>query len=142
MWTAFGIFLGFCANLAVKDTGDISWRLQLGSAFIPAVPLWVGVYFCPEVSPLFLARPGWVVSVLTSNLSPHVGTLRRDDTRRHTHPSSDFVTLNYRRRVTCTTSSLKSRSSRRSLRRPATSLDLSSSLRSHECDEPHWPLSR
>lgn len=49
MWTAFGIFLGFCANLAVKDTGRISWRLQLGSAFIPAVPLWVGVYFCPEV---------------------------------------------------------------------------------------------
>lgn len=48
MWTAFGIFLGFCANLAVKDTGAISWRLQLGSAFIPAVPLWAGVYFCPE----------------------------------------------------------------------------------------------
>lgn len=50
MWTAFGIFLGFCANLAVKDTGRISWRLQLGSAFIPAVPLWIGVYFCPEAS--------------------------------------------------------------------------------------------
>ncbi|KAF9889014.1 hypothetical protein FE257_007991 [Aspergillus nanangensis] len=48
LWTAFGIFLGFCANLAVKDTGDISWRLQLGSAFIPAVPLLIGVYFCPE----------------------------------------------------------------------------------------------
>lgn len=40
--------LGFSANLAVKDTGDISWRLQLGSAFIPAVPLLIGVYFCPE----------------------------------------------------------------------------------------------
>ncbi|KAL1953956.1 hypothetical protein VTO42DRAFT_2002 [Malbranchea cinnamomea] len=25
-WTAFGVFLGFCANLVVKDTGDISWR--------------------------------------------------------------------------------------------------------------------
>jgi Sugar (and other) transporter len=47
-WTAFGIFLGFSANLAVKDTGAIAWRLQLGSAFIPAVPLWLGVYFCPE----------------------------------------------------------------------------------------------
>ncbi len=47
-WTAFGIFLGFCANLAVKDTGAIAWRLQLGSAFLPAVPLWIGVYFCPE----------------------------------------------------------------------------------------------
>jgi hypothetical protein len=50
VWTAFGIFLGTCANLAVKDVPDIAWRLQLGSAFIPAVPLMVGIYFCPEVS--------------------------------------------------------------------------------------------
>ena len=57
MWTAFGIFLGFCANLAVKDTGAISWRLQLGSAFIPAVPLWFGVYFCPE-SPRWYIKKG------------------------------------------------------------------------------------
>jgi MFS family permease len=48
VWTAFGIFLGTCANLAVKDVGDIAWRLQLGSAFIPAVPLVIGIYFCPE----------------------------------------------------------------------------------------------
>lgn len=48
MWTAFGIFLGFCANLAVKDTGTIAWRLQIGSAFIPAVPLAIGIYLCPE----------------------------------------------------------------------------------------------
>lgn len=47
MWTAFGIFLGTCANLAVKDTGKISWRLQLGSALLPAIPLLVGIYFCP-----------------------------------------------------------------------------------------------
>lgn len=51
VWTAFGIFLGTCANLAVKDVGKIAWRLQLGSAFIPAVPLVIGIYFCPEVSP-------------------------------------------------------------------------------------------
>lgn len=48
VWTCFGIFMGTCANLAVKDTGNISWRLQLGSAFIPAVPLAIGVFFCPE----------------------------------------------------------------------------------------------
>ena len=48
MWTAFGTFLGFCANLAVYRVGDIAWRLQIGPAFIPAVPLAVGVYFCPE----------------------------------------------------------------------------------------------
>ena len=47
MWTAFGIFLGTCANLAVKDTGKISWRLQFGSALLPAVPLICGVWFCP-----------------------------------------------------------------------------------------------
>lgn len=48
VWTCFGILLGTCANLAVKDTGDIAWRLQFASAFIPAVPLALGIYFCPE----------------------------------------------------------------------------------------------
>ena len=48
IWTAFGIFLGTCANLAVGKTGAISWRLQFGSAFIPAVPLVIGVFFSPE----------------------------------------------------------------------------------------------
>ncbi|MCJ1428761.1 hypothetical protein MMC29_006672 [Sticta canariensis] len=57
MWTAFGIFLGFCANLAVYDVGAIAWRLQFGSAFIPAVPLVVGVYFCPE-SPRWYIKKG------------------------------------------------------------------------------------
>lgn len=47
LWTAFGIFLGFCANLAVFEVGPIAWRLQIGSAFIPAVPLVLGIYFCP-----------------------------------------------------------------------------------------------
>jgi len=50
-----GIFLGTCANLAVGKTGDIAWRLQLGSAFIPAVPLVIGTYFCPE-SPRWLIK--------------------------------------------------------------------------------------
>ncbi|KAK8861192.1 hypothetical protein IAR55_002011 [Kwoniella newhampshirensis] len=57
LWTAFGIFLGFCANLAVYQVGRLAWRLQLGSAFIPAVPLLIGVYFCPE-SPRWLMRKG------------------------------------------------------------------------------------
>lgn len=55
LWTAFGIFLGFCANLAVADVGKIAWRLQLGSAFIPALPLAVLIYFCPE-SPRWLMK--------------------------------------------------------------------------------------
>ncbi|RJE23315.1 galactose-proton symport [Aspergillus sclerotialis] len=57
MWTAFGIWLGTCANLAVMDTGAISWRLQLGSAFIPALPLLLGVYICPE-SPRWYIKKG------------------------------------------------------------------------------------
>ncbi|KAF9871797.1 sugar transporter [Colletotrichum karsti] len=57
VWTAFGIFLGTCANLAVGKTGDIAWRLQFGSAFIPAVPLVIGTFFCPE-SPRWLLKKG------------------------------------------------------------------------------------
>ena len=57
MWVAFGIFLGLCANLALHDVGDISWRLELGSAFIPAIPLLIGVYFCPE-SPRWYIKKG------------------------------------------------------------------------------------
>jgi MFS family permease len=55
--TAFGIFLGFCANLAVYQVGAIAWRLQIGSAFIPAVPLAIGIYFCPE-SPRWYMKKG------------------------------------------------------------------------------------
>jgi len=48
MWTAFGIFLGVVANLICYQAGKIAWRLQIGSAFLPAVPLVIGIYFCPE----------------------------------------------------------------------------------------------
>lgn len=55
LFVAFGIMLGFSANLAVVNTGAIAWRLQLGSAFIPAVPLVLGIYFAPE-SPRWLIK--------------------------------------------------------------------------------------
>ncbi|KAJ4348890.1 hypothetical protein N0V95_005069 [Ascochyta clinopodiicola] len=55
MWTAFGIFLGYCANLVVYQVPVIAWRLQIGSAFIPAVPLTIGIFFCPE-SPRWLIK--------------------------------------------------------------------------------------
>ena len=56
---------GFSANLAVYQVGKeivwqynadgtrveagkaIAWRLQLGSAFIPAIPLLIGIFLCP-----------------------------------------------------------------------------------------------
>jgi MFS family permease len=55
LWTAFGIFLGYSANLAVAHTGKIAWRLQLGSALIPALPLMFMIYLCPE-------SPRWYIS--------------------------------------------------------------------------------
>lgn len=45
------------ANVIVKDVGAIAWRLQLGSAFIPAVPLAILIFFCPE-SPRWLMKKG------------------------------------------------------------------------------------
>lgn len=48
LFVAFRIMLGFSANLVVVNVGAIAWRLQLGSAFIPAVPLLLGIYFTPE----------------------------------------------------------------------------------------------
>ncbi|KAG8727634.1 hypothetical protein FRC11_012772 [Ceratobasidium sp. 423] len=63
MWTAFGIMLGFVADLAfyhVKDTRNITglnWRLMLGSAGVPAIAVMAQVYFCPE-SPRWLMGKG------------------------------------------------------------------------------------
>ncbi|KIJ23904.1 hypothetical protein M422DRAFT_275428 [Sphaerobolus stellatus SS14] len=65
MWTAFGIFLGFCANLVLFRAGKIAWRLQLGSAFIPAIPLLLGIYFCPE-SPRWYMKKGRYREAFTS----------------------------------------------------------------------------
>lgn len=50
-----GIFLGFAANIIVKNTGRIAWRLQFGSAFIPSFVLLCGIWFCPE-SPRWLMK--------------------------------------------------------------------------------------
>ncbi|KXG46807.1 Major facilitator superfamily domain, general substrate transporter [Penicillium griseofulvum] len=55
LWVVAGIFLGFAANVIVKDVPNISWRLQLGSAFIPSFFLAAGIFFCPE-SPRWLMK--------------------------------------------------------------------------------------
>ena len=49
-WTrvAFGIFLGFCANLVLQDVGRSAWSLGFGSAFLPVLPLIFGIFFYPE----------------------------------------------------------------------------------------------
>ncbi|KAH8807167.1 sugar transporter [Xylogone sp. PMI_703] len=60
VWTAFGIFLGRAQTL-------ITWRLQLGSAFVPAVPLLLGIWYCPE-SPRWLLKKKKVAQAYQSLL--------------------------------------------------------------------------
>ena len=61
MWTAFGIMLGYVADLAffkVKDTPHVvglNWRLMMGSAMLPAVIVCFFVFMCPE-------SPRWYMS--------------------------------------------------------------------------------
>ncbi|KAJ8106316.1 hypothetical protein ONZ43_g7108 [Nemania bipapillata] len=67
MWTAFGIWLGTIANLVVGRVGPIAWRLQIGSAFIPAVPLCALILFCPE-SPRWYIKKGRFPEAMASLL--------------------------------------------------------------------------
>jgi len=67
VWTAFGILIGTCANLVFVNTGKIAWRLQFGSAFVPAIPLLLGIWFCPE-SPRWLLKKGKVAKAYKSLL--------------------------------------------------------------------------
>ncbi|CZR53000.1 probable transporter (major facilitator superfamily) [Phialocephala subalpina] len=61
MWTAFGIFVGYAADLAfysVKDQAGIvglNWRLMMGSACLPAIIVVCFVFLCPE-------SPRWYMS--------------------------------------------------------------------------------
>lgn len=67
LWTAFGILLGTCANLIFAHGGTNAWRYQFGSAFIPVVPLILGVWFCPE-SPRWLMKKRRVAKAYRSLL--------------------------------------------------------------------------
>lgn len=55
MWTAFGIMVGYAADLAFYGVPDrsgiqgLNWRLMMGSAMLPAVIVCCIVYFTPEV---------------------------------------------------------------------------------------------
>ncbi|KAL9087719.1 MAG: hypothetical protein Q9165_006486 [Trypethelium subeluteriae] len=63
MWTAFGIMLGYAADLAfyyVPDRSNITglnWRLMMGSAMLPAVIVCCFVFLCPE-SPRWYIQKG------------------------------------------------------------------------------------
>ncbi|CAG8957526.1 hypothetical protein HYFRA_00010392 [Hymenoscyphus fraxineus] len=61
MWTAFGIMVGYAADLAFYNVPDkhnitgLNWRLMMGSAMLPAVIVCFFVFMCPE-------SPRWYMS--------------------------------------------------------------------------------
>ncbi|KAH8811761.1 MFS sugar transporter [Xylogone sp. PMI_703] len=61
MWTAFGIMVGYAADLAFYYVPDkpgitgLNWRLMMGSAMLPAVIVLLFVFMCPE-------SPRWYMS--------------------------------------------------------------------------------
>ncbi|KAF2104429.1 H(+)-myo-inositol cotransporter [Rhizodiscina lignyota] len=61
MWTAFGIMIGYAADLAFYHVPDqhgivgLNWRLMMASAGIPAVIVCCFVFMCPE-------SPRWYMS--------------------------------------------------------------------------------
>lgn len=62
MWTAFGIMIGYVADLAfygVPDTPGVTglnWRLMMGSAGVPALVVCALVYMCPESPRWYLSK--------------------------------------------------------------------------------------
>ena len=57
MFCAFGIFVGFVANVLVYDYGPNTWRIQLAGPFLTTLPLLATIYMCPE-SPAWLIKHG------------------------------------------------------------------------------------
>lgn len=69
MFTAFGIFLGFLANVACYDLGpELTWRYQLGLPLLPTIPLLLLIFLCPE-------SPAWLIK--RSKYGPAFASLNR-----------------------------------------------------------------
>ena len=62
MWTAFGIMLGYAADLVFYNVKDVSgivglqWRLMMGSAMLPAIAVCCFVFSCPESPRWYMQR--------------------------------------------------------------------------------------
>ncbi|KAK9378816.1 uncharacterized protein V2V93DRAFT_328391 [Kockiozyma suomiensis] len=62
MWTAFGIMLGYIADVAFYYVPDkphitgLNWRLMIGSACVPAIIVCAQVFFCPESPRWYMLR--------------------------------------------------------------------------------------
>lgn len=61
-WTAFGIMLGYVADLALYKVPDtaaatgLNWRLMMASAMLPAVVVCCFVFLCPESPRWYLSK--------------------------------------------------------------------------------------
>lgn len=116
LWTAFGIFLGFCANLAVAKVGKIAWRLQLGSAMIPAIPLILFIFLCPESPRWCMSKSSFPSTRIQIDMRQ-----RKIDTSRPSSHCSSFETTQSKPLGISTTSIANLSSRRRSSERATTS---------------------
>lgn len=55
LWVSFGMFVGYCCNLIFYRVGKLAWRFQLASAFAPAIPVVIFVWFCPGMTTINLS---------------------------------------------------------------------------------------
>ena len=90
MWTAFGIMLGYVADVAFYNVHSdsitgLNWRLMLASAMVPPLFVCAQVYFCPE-SPRWYMGKGRYADAYQSmvRLRHHRIQAARDFFYRHT----------------------------------------------------------
>nr|POF12771.1 putative polyol transporter 3 [Quercus suber] len=67
LFDAFGIFLGYTANVIVAGVGRTAWRWQIASSVLPTIVLLSMIWMCPE-SPRFLMKKGHYHSAYQSLL--------------------------------------------------------------------------
>lgn len=62
MWTAFGIMVGYAADIAFYGVPDkpnivgLNWRIMMASAMLPAVIVCLFVFLCPESPRWYLSK--------------------------------------------------------------------------------------
>jgi Sugar (and other) transporter. len=98
MWTAFGIMLGYAADLAFFEVPDksgiigLNWRLMMGSAMIPAVIVCLFVFICPE-SPRWHMSKGHYDKAYRSMCRLRYSKLQAVTQNKENHSSIDEITL-------------------------------------------------
>lgn len=107
MWTAFGIMLGYVADLAFYKVPDrphikgLNWRLMLASVRA-SIPLLIRFRTNCAIRPAFQHSSSWHKYSFARNHL--VGSSPRVDTRMHTGRSNDSAVTLYRQLVISTVS--------------------------------------